>query len=332
MSATIRDIAKEAGVSVATVSRVLNSNVKVNDDTKDRVLSAMKKFNYSPSTIARGLKTKSIKTIAIVVKSFMMQHHMVIADKINQHFSRKGYDIMICESGSDEETVSLFLQRMIGKSIDGIIFIGSTFQLLSLLPVTDELLKSVPVVIANGWLENSYGIVVDEEGGAEMVARHIHGTGKKKAVFLYSSNTESCRNKRKGFMKYGKEHPDFSTRQVKYSPDAETLEQTLFSMEYDAVVAEDDLLAAKVLRVLLSRGIKVPEEVALAGFNNSNSASLSYPSITSVDNRAGDQGIECAVLLEKILSGSEDAPKEKKIHTVIPCALVVRESTKRKEI
>ncbi|MGN1163901.1 MAG: LacI family DNA-binding transcriptional regulator, partial [Candidatus Ornithospirochaeta sp.] len=274
----------------------------------------------------------SIKTIAIVVKSFMMQHHMVIADKINEHFSRKGYDIMMCESGSDEETVSRFLQRMIDKSVDGIIFIGSTFQLLSILPVTDALLKSIPVVIANGWLENSYGIVVDEEEGAEMLARHIHSTGKKKAIFLHSSNTESCRNKISGFKKYAAEHPDFSAKVVNYSPDLETLEQVLHSVEYDVVVAEDDILAAKVLRIFLSKGMRIPEDVAVAGFNNSNLSSLTYPTITSVDNRAGDQGMECAVLLEKILSGSTDAPKEKKVHKVIPCTLVVRESTQRKEI
>ena len=88
MSATIRDIAKEAGVYTATVSRVLNSSTHVNEDTKEKIMSVVKKYNYSPSTIARGLKTKSIKTIAIVVKSFTMFHHMRIADQINNHFSQ----------------------------------------------------------------------------------------------------------------------------------------------------------------------------------------------------------------------------------------------------
>ena len=122
MSATIRDIAKEAGVSTATVSRVLNSSTHVNEDTKEKIMSVVKKYNYSPSTIARGLKTKSIKTIAIVVKSFTMFHHMRIADQINNHFSKKGYDIMMFETGTDEEGIQLFIRRMLDKSIDGIIF------------------------------------------------------------------------------------------------------------------------------------------------------------------------------------------------------------------
>ena len=332
MGATIRDIAKEAGVSVATVSRVLNSNVKVNDDTKERVLAAVKKFSYSPSTIARGLKTKSIKTIAIVVKSFMMQHHMVIADRINRHFSQNGYDIMICESGSDEATVSCFLRRMLDKSIDGIVFIGSTFQLLSAIPETETLLCSVPVVISNGWIENSYGIVVDEKGGARMISEHMYETGKRNTIFIHSSYTESCKNKLSGFLEFVEDHDDYKGRVVEYSPEEESLWDILSAIEFDSVVAEDDLLASEVQRVLLSKGKKVPEEVSVAGFNNSEYSTLMYPSITSVDNKAVDQGTECAVLLEKILSGSKDAPKEKKLYKVIPCSLVVRESTQRKEI
>ena len=320
MSATIRDIAREAGVSTATVSRVLNSSVHVNEETKEKVLSVVKKHNYSPSTIARGLKTKSIKTIAIVVKSFTMLHHMRIADQINNHFSQKGYDIMMFETGMDEEGMSLFLRRMMDKSIDGIIFIGSTFQLLSSLPETETLLESIPVVISNGWLKNSYGVLVDEKEGSKMLAEHLYSKGRRNLIFLHSSNTESCRNKIIGFKEFVSTKEDAVGRVV-------TITEALSSISFDGVVAEEDLLALKVMKILGKRGIRAPEDVSVGGFNNSMMSSLVTPSLTSVDNKAIEQGVECAIALEKILSSSKDAPKEKKILKTIPAELIVREST-----
>ncbi|MCI7607277.1 MAG: LacI family transcriptional regulator [Spirochaetales bacterium] len=327
MSATIRDIAREAGVSTATVSRVLNSSVHVNEETKEKVLSVVKKHNYSPSTIARGLKTKSIKTIAIVVKSFTMLHHMRIADQINNHFSQKGYDIMMFETGMDEEGMSLFLRRMMDKSIDGIIFIGSTFQLLSSLPETETLLESIPVVISNGWLKNSYGVLVDEKEGSKMLAEHLYSKGRRNLIFLHSSNTESCRNKIIGFKEFVSTKEDAVGRVVTITEEISEIDEALSSISFDGVVAEEDLLALKVMKILGKRGIRAPEDVSVGGFNNSMMSSLVTPSLTSVDNKAIEQGVECAIALEKILSSSKDAPKEKKILKTIPAELIVREST-----
>lgn len=327
MSATIRDIAKEAGVSTATVSRVLNSSTHVNEDTKEKIMSVVKKYNYSPSTIARGLKTKSIKTIAIVVKSFTMFHHMRIADQINNHFSQKGYDIMMFETGTDEEGMSLFIRRMLDKSIDGIIFIGSTFQLLSSLPETETLLESIPVIIANGWLENSFGILVDEKKGAEMLADHFHSRGKRNFIFLHSSNTESCKNKISGFNSFIKENNDTNGRVVTIMEDESDMNEALSSSDYDAVMAEDDILAMKTMKWLIKKGKKVPQDISVGGFNNSLMSELVYPGLTSVDNKAIEQGIECADTLEKILTGNKDAPREKKIIKIIPTELIIRESS-----
>ena len=323
MSATIRDIAREAGVSTATVSRVLNSSIHVNEETKEKVLNVVKKHNYSPSTIARGLKTKSIKTIAIVVKSFTMLHHMRIADQINNHFSKQGYDIMMFETGVDEEGMSLFLRRMLDKSIDGIIFIGSTFQLLSSLPETEILLESIPVVIANGWLENSYGILVDEKKGAEMLAEHFYSRGKRNFVFLHTSSTESCKNKISGFKKYIAENKNVKGCVLCVPNDLSAIEDALSSVEYDAVMAEEDVLALIAMKCLTNRGLRIPKDVAVGGFNNSALSHLSIPSLTSVDNKAIEQGKECAIALENILS----EPKEKKILKIIPPELIIREST-----
>lgn len=325
MSATIRDIAREAGVSTATVSRVLNSSVHVNDDTKEKVMNVVKKYNYSPSTIARGLKTKSIKTIAIVVKSFTMLHHMRIADQINNHFSKKGYDIMMFETGTDEEGIQLFIRRMLDKSIDGIIFIGSTFQLLSSLLETEILLESIPVVIANGWLKDSYGILVDEKKGAEMLTDHFYSTGKRSCIFLHSSNTESCKNKICGFNSYVEEKEGFKGRVVSLKEDESDIEEALSSLGYDAIIAEDDMLAIKAMKWLIKNGKKIPQDVSLGGFNNSPISQLVSPSLTTVDNKAIEQGIECAVALESILLGN--TPKEKTILKILSPNLIVRESS-----
>ena len=212
------------------------------------------------------------------------------------------------------------------KSIDGIIFIGSTFQLLSALPETETLLES-PVVISNGWLKNSYGVLVDEKEGSKMLSEHLYSRGRRNLIFLHSSNTESCKNKIMGFKEFIANKEDVTGRVVTVTEEISEIDEALSSISFDGVVAEEDLLALKVMKILGKRGIRAPEDVSVGGFNNSMMSSLVTPSLTSVDNKAIEQGVECAIALEKILSSSKDAPKEKKILKTIPAELIVREST-----
>ncbi len=327
MQATISDIAREAGVCIATVSRVLNSSATVSKETREKVEMAMRKFNYTPSEIARGLKNKSLKTIAIVVKKLTMNHHMRIAEEINRRFSELGYDVVMFETGYErDENISSFLKRMFNKNIDGIVFIGSSFQVLTNFHELTELFEKIPVVIANGWIEGTYGLLVDEENGTKSMVEYLKKKGRKRMVFFKCNDTESTQKKIKGF----KESLDDSL----VMDIVNTMDGVKYALEVlkplengiDAIMCEEDNLAIKVISTLQKSGIAVPGDIAVTGFNDSEYASLSYPAITSVDNKAIEQGQFCASLLERILSGKE-VDIEKKVLKIIETDLVIRQST-----
>ena len=327
MQATISDIAREAGVCIATVSRVLNSSATVSKETREKVELAMKKFNYTPSEIARGLKNKSLKTIAIVVKKLTMNHHMRIAEEINRRFSELGYDVVMFETGYErDENISSFLKRMFNKNIDGIVFIGSSFQVLTNFEELTELFNKIPVVIANGWIEGTYGLLVDEENGTKSMVEYLKKRGRKKIVFFKCNDTESTQKKIKGFKE--------SIVNSEVMEIVNTMDGVKYALEilkpvengFDAIMCEEDNLAIKVISTLQRSGIAVPGDIAVTGFNDSEYASLSYPAITSVDNKAIEQGQFCASLLERILSGKE-VDIEKKVLKIIETDLVIRQST-----
>lgn len=328
MQATISDIAKEAGVCIATVSRVLNSSATVSKATREKVEKAMKKFDYVPSEIARGLKSKSLKTIAIVVKKLTENHHMRIAEEINRRFAELGYDVVIFETVYEkEDNIASFLKRMLNKNIDGIIFIGSTFQVLTRFPELPELFKNTPVVIANGWIEGTYGLLVDEEKGTRELVEYIQKRGKHNIVFFKGNDTVSTQNKIKGFRSVVGE--DGVVVDV-----LNTMDGIQYALEVlkplnkgiDAIVCEDDSIAIKVVSTLMRSGVSIPSEIAVTGFNDSGYSALAFPAITSVDNKAIEQGQFCASLLERILSGKEEIP-EKKVLEVLETDLVIRQST-----
>lgn len=328
MPATINDIAKYAGVSAATVSRVLNGTKKVNEETRSRVEEAIRKYSYKPSAIARGLKTKSMKNIAIVVARFTQLHHMKIASEINRYFMNLNYDVVMYEAESSEESVLRFLSRMVDKAIDGIIFIGSAFQVL--IKPSEEvssLLASIPVIIANGYIEGAHGITIDEGYGMKLIVDHLYSTGRRNFIYLKDSNTLSAQNKLSGFIKEAEKQKVDSYKILDTDCTVEALRKTFEENKEiikaaDAIVSDEDIMAIGVVKVLSELGYKIPEEKAVTGFNNSEYSTLSYPEITTIDNKASEQGRICAEILESILQNNEiEAEKE-----IIP-EIIIRESS-----
>lgn len=333
MQITINDIANEAGVSTATVSRVMNNNPKVTEETRKRVLAVMKKYNYSPSFIARGLKNKSMKTIAVVVKGMTTLHHMRIATEINSHFTELGYDVVIFETGTTAEGIAQFLKRMADRSIDGIIFVGSAFQTLEDIPDFQEILKNIPVVISNGWIEGTYGVLVDEAVGARKLMEHIFEIGRKHPVFLSYSSTLSSQNKIQGYKEvmaaHGLEGEVITIEDgPSVDPDAPSFKALVAEgSDIDTIICEDDEFAAKVQKALLKLGVRIPEDIAMGSFNNSIYAELTPSSLTTVDNKAAEQGQLCADILKHLLQDQTEGLEEKKIIDILQPTLVIREST-----
>ena len=142
---TIYDIAKEAGVSISTVSRVLNDKGNVNIETKKKVEEVLARNNYTPSAIARGMTGRLLRTVAVLTVDIRVPHYARTAYTIEREFSRKGYDVTLCNTGGELKETVRYLRAMLEKQIDGIILVGSVFNELGRNPEVKPLLKAVPV-------------------------------------------------------------------------------------------------------------------------------------------------------------------------------------------
>ena len=149
----IYDIAKEAGVSISTVSRVLNHKDRVNPETKKRVEAILEKYEYTPSAIARGMVSKSMKTVSVLTVDIRVPHYARTAYTIEREFSRRGYEVTLCNTGGELEETEKYLKTVLEKKVDGIVLVGSVFNTLCKKPEISNLLKTVPVVLANGKLD-----------------------------------------------------------------------------------------------------------------------------------------------------------------------------------
>lgn len=198
----IYDIAKEAGVSISTVSRVMNKKENVNPATRKKVEEILEKNNYTPSAIARGMVSKTMKTVAILTVDIRVPHYSRTAYTIEREFSRRGYEVLLCNTGGELSETVKYLRTVQEKKVDGIVLVGSVFNTLCKKEEIGKLLKNTPVVLANGKLElpNSYSVLVDDRYGVAMAVNHLMQRGYDKLFYLKDMDTVSARFKCEGFI------------------------------------------------------------------------------------------------------------------------------------
>ena len=175
----IYDIAREAGVSITTVSRVINHREQVNAVTRERVEKVLKAHNYKPNATARNLVTKSSRTVAVLTIDIREPHYARTAYTIERELSHRGYEAIICNTGGELKETERYLQSLMEKDVDGIILVGSVFNEIGKDARIRDMLKTFPVVLANGRLdlERSYSVLVDDQYGIGLSVDHLVENG-----------------------------------------------------------------------------------------------------------------------------------------------------------
>ena len=269
----IYDIAKEAGVSISTVSRVLNNKGNVNENTRKNVMEILRKHNYTPSAIARGLVSKSMRTVAVLTVDIRVPHYARTAYTIEREFSRRGYEVTLCNTGGELAETEKYLRAVVEKKVDGLVLVGSIFNTLCRTPEIEALLRTTPLVLANGRLDlpNSYSVLVDDQYGVSLAVRHLAERGHREIYYLKDLDTVSANLKCQGFLS--------GMRQ-------EGLEATKRHVLETEMSLEGGMRAAVgAVKALLRAGIRVPEDVAVTGYNNSEYARICEPQLTTIDNK-----------------------------------------------
>ena len=311
----IYDVSKKAGVSIATVSRVLNGNPNVSEKTRAKVLSVMDELGYTPNIFARGLGLNTIKTIGIMCSD---SSDLYLANAIyflERELRSRGYDSILCCTGTDLETKQKYFDLLRSKRVDAIILAGSKF--VEMKPKDNAYLidaaKSLPLMLVNGYLEgdNIYSTLCDDRSAAYEASVDLINSGVRDLLYLYTSYSYSGLNKLQGYKDAlaAKGLPireEYIRQCPKDVASAQALCHKLYKegLSFDGVLASDDSLAIGAVKFAHQEGISIPDSLSVIGYNNSILAQCSYPELTSIDSKVEALCITTVNTLMGVFDGS----------------------------
>ena len=321
--ATIKDVAKEAGVSVATVSRVLNRNGYVQEDTRKMVEAAIKKLNYLPNEVARSLYFQKSKLIGLIIPDITNPFFPEIARGVEDFLQQNGYRLIIGNSDEDPEKEARYFETFTQNNVLGIISTSSE-------EVSQWEKLNIPVVLLDRIHHDFPFVCSDQKKGGRLAAQILLEKGSRNITLL--KGPENVRTAYERFFAalevLGKSNVQFQVLNTSFSFDG-ALETTgkLFELypETDGVIAVNDIVASAVLREALHQGKKIPDEIQIIGFDDIPMSKFMFPALSTIHQPAYEMGKEAAkLLLEKI---NHSSVKKKQI--ILPVSFIERETTRK---
>lgn len=335
---TIYDIAKQAGVSASTVSRVINGKPGIKESTRQKIQKLLEENDYTPNVAARGLVTQSTRFIGILIEDIRVSHHTDSVYVIEQEMTSYGYACITFSTGQDDEEKAKYIRILEQRRVEGVILIGSMFSTETVRQSIEKHLSNIPVVLVNGSLDlpNVYSILINEEQGTEECVAYLKKQGRKQLAYIMDVMTPSNQNKlrgfRKGMIQCGL---DVDESQIVYAPGCDTspndaiergciATKTLLKQypKVDAILCATDLLAVGSLQVLQEKGIQVPGQIAVLGVDNTLYGRICTPTLSTMDNKLAELSLNAAHILADVLEGRTTSHK-----IMLLTDLIIREST-----
>ncbi|TCK92712.1 LacI family transcriptional regulator [Natranaerovirga hydrolytica] len=315
---TIYDIAKVAGVSASTVSRVINNKENIKKETRDKVKQILREYNYIPNDQARGLVTRSTKLIGILVVDIRNAHHTDIAFVVEKFLRKKGYCSIILNAGEDESEMCEAIRIIEQRRVDGVLLIGSMFQNKRVKTEIIQNLSHIPIVMANGYIDRSnvYGVLVDEYEGVKKCVDLLFSKGKNNIAFIAKSTTPSSQEKIKGYIEGLKKH-NYLEKDIIIIETNNTLkggykatqELLMEKKHIDAIIYSEDIIAVGGIQAVKDLGLCIPKKVAIIGVDNTIYGQIISPSLTSLDNKMTDMALQASNILIDDLEGMNHPEK-----------------------
>jgi LacI family transcriptional regulator len=327
---TIVDVAKHAGVSIATVSRVLNKTAPVQEDTAVRVLAAVEALRYHPKTAARILARQKTDTIGLLLPVIGGDFFAEMLQGIERGVLEGGYDLLIHSTFAGVKPNAVFKHVLGEHNTDGLIIFSDSLDEKELHRFHDI---DFPIVLLHRSSPDGLNIpcvTVENKNGARSMVEHlIEVHGKQRIVFLRGPDGhEDSKWRELGYMQALERHgipfdPELVEMGNFNSQDAQEAMQRLLNrgVKFDAVFAGDDDSASGALGMLKTAGVRVPQDIALAGFDNSPFAYSLTPPLTTINAHIQQAGYAAAQQLVRLLQTGQADPI-----TLLPTELVIRRS------
>lgn len=327
---TIYDIARMANVSPSTVSRVANNQPNVKKATRMRIMKLFEEYSYTPNETARCLVTQSSHMVGVLISDIRTTHHTDGIFYLQRELSNHGYSCLIYNTGTTDDEQAQYVQVLGQKKVDAAVLMGSIYQTENMRKALKKYLSSIPVFICNGYLDlpNVYGLIADERGGVSDCVRLLADNGKKDVAFIVNHYTPSNVLKREGFengvARYCAGHSPVIIESGTGIPDIYSATQTLMRTHPDTrgIIFSEDMLAVIGIRALKEMGIRIPEDVAVIGINNSIYTEMCTPTLTSLDTMLYDLSMTVAKDIFSVLQGDHINKK-----VMIYSEIVERQST-----
>jgi LacI family transcriptional regulator len=329
MGVTIKDIAKEANVSVTTVSRVLNNKPDVGDDTRAKILKIIDEMNYNPNSVARGLVMQKTHTIGLIIPDISNPFFPQIVRAVEDKAQELGYSVILFNTDNHLERERKAVELFKSKQLDGLI--------VSLSLGNEKILKDLkaanfPVVqIDRSVLDHLYPLIsIDNKKSAYQMVEYMIKKGYKKIAHITGDlNTTTARDRLAGYKKALKDYEikinkDYIVEGEYTQNSAYQAMKSLLSLENrpKAIFAANDLSAAGIYKALFEAGLKIPEDIAVAGHDDINLASLLKPELTTMRQPKYEMGERAVTILLKMINKQDFEIKDQ----ILTTNLIIRES------
>ena len=326
--ATLEDVAKETGLTVSTVSRVLNNRGYISSNTREKVYDAMKRLNYQPNELARSLSKQTTNTIGVIVPHIDHPYFARLLSSLETAAYQNGYKLLLFNSRERDEKEDEYMEMCKASRVAGIILCSGSVE-------TERFRDlNVPLVTIERFLEyGTSAVECDNRQGGRLAAQHLLECGCTNVIYLSGENAVSmpADDRALGFMELcgqeglhcldpGKEIDARLYASLDYHAYIEKI-LTEFP-EIDGIFASSDVIAAQVIQICSKRGIKIPEQIRLVGFDDSSIASLTTPGITTIRQPVREMA-EMAVRMLIRAERKEIVPNR----TTLPVTLIRRETT-----
>lgn len=327
--ASIRDVARLAGVSAATVSRVINGTTPVAPDKREKVLQAIRETEFVPNEVARSLFKKSSKTIGVIIPSIRNPYFTQLADVIDQTAKEQGYRIVLYNVHHDLEQERLALQMLTAANADGVIVASNNEGLQRELAHCE-----IPVVVVDSLFDtkdvNAY-LYCDYYEGGRLAAEHLTDCGCRSVVCIRGTqDLYTAQARYAGYRDFCRER-GIAEQVVECDYDfdagmAMTEELLQRYPQVDGIIACNDIVAISVYKILHKRGIAVPDQIQLIGFDDIHLATLVTPELTTIHQPISAMGRRAVEVILDKAAWTKEGRKQ-----VFPVHLIPRETTRNEK-
>lgn len=326
-SANIKRVAQIAGVSISTVSRVINKPESVSDELKNRVKRAIQELGYQPNQVARSLRTGSTRLIGFIIPDITNPAFLLMVKGAEDFLKRKGYTFIVCGTDHNIREEIKLLKALLSQNVEALIVTCSGGQNSDFSRLVSS--TNIKLVFMDRRYEdlNVPYVGVDNTAGVEKITDYLVETGHRSLVYLSGErNTSSAKERLRGFINSIKKHgiEDFQVLYGKFTFESGYELVKRLKKIPQAVVGGNDLVALGAIEALTEMGYSVPEDVSVVGFDDMFYSKYSKPSLTTVRQPIYQMGYTAGKMLYQILSKGSI----RKHSTILQTDVVLRETVK----